>query len=345
MGVDTECDLAVDAGDDERARAGVRRIRDRLLGEHLGLKPGEVAAALDRAGSMAALIDAREHEDRTLVKIELSATPSPEPSELLRAAVDPDEPVGFSPAVGQLIPSVEAATGGNPLRLWILPSCVLATALIVAWASGVFPQPELRTLQRAVAELPTSGEAVLTAIAAFVIGGVALIPLELLAIAAGMLLGFTAGGTVAFAGSITAAAIGYVAGRIIGPGRLSQWMSRASFTKGRQLGAQGVKGIALLRISSLTTAGATHLLCGAGRVPFGAYLTGTVIGLLPPVAALTWLGALQRRTLLEPSLWHGLASIGAALAVLFIALGIRAVLLIRQFTPAHAGQRRRAEFG
>jgi predicted lysophospholipase L1 biosynthesis ABC-type transport system permease subunit len=80
-------------------------------------------------------------------------------------------------------------------------------------------------------------------------------------------------------------------------------------------------------------------------VPFGAYMTGTVVGLLLPLAALTGLGALLRRTLLEPSLWHGLASIGAALVVLLVALGIRTLLLIRQFSPAHAGQRRRAEFG
>jgi phosphatidylserine/phosphatidylglycerophosphate/cardiolipin synthase-like enzyme/uncharacterized membrane protein YdjX (TVP38/TMEM64 family) len=345
MGVDTECDLAVDAGDDERARAGVRRIRDRLLGEHLGLKPEDVGPALERTGSMAALIDAREQEDKTLLKIELPATPSPGPSDLLRAAVDPDEPVGFSPEVGRLIPFVEAATGGNPLRLWILPSCVLLAALIVAWASGAFPQPELRALQRAVADLPAKGGAVAIAVGAFVVGGVALIPLEVLAIAAGVLLGFTTGGTVAFAGSVAAAAIGYLAGRVIGPGRLSQWMSRASFQKGRQLGAQGVTGVALLRLASLTTAGATHLLCGAGRVPFGAYMTGTVVGLLLPLAALTGLGALLRRTLLEPSLWHGLASIGAALVVLLVALGIRTLLLIRQFSPAHAGQRRRAEFG
>ncbi len=37
MGVDSECDLAADAGTDERHRAGVQRIRDRLIGEHLGM--------------------------------------------------------------------------------------------------------------------------------------------------------------------------------------------------------------------------------------------------------------------------------------------------------------------
>src|SRR4029434_4629405 len=35
MGVDTECDLAVDAAGDPRIEVGVRQIRTRLLAEHL----------------------------------------------------------------------------------------------------------------------------------------------------------------------------------------------------------------------------------------------------------------------------------------------------------------------
>lgn len=340
MGVDTECDVAVDAGDDARAREGVHRIRNRLLGEHLGLRPDDVAGELARAGSMAALIDAHEHEDRTLALIELPPTPSPEPSEALRAAVDPDEPIGFGPEVDRLIPAVEVAEGGNPLRLWILPTCVLAAALIVAWGSGAFPQPELRSVQGTIAELP------LTAfIVAFVIAGVALIPLELVAIAMGLLLGLASGVLVVAGGSIIAASIGYIAGRFLGPNRLSRWMSRASFRKGRQLGAMGAKGVALLRLSALMPAAAAHLLCGAGRVPFGAYMAGTAFGLLPSLVVLTAIGALLRRTLIEPSLWNGLTTIGAVLVVLILAFGLRAVLVIRQFTPSKAGQRRRAEFG
>ncbi len=345
MGVDTECDLAVDAGENTRAREGVLKIRNRLLAEHLGVKSGDVARELANMGTLAALIDAHERTDRTLALIELPETPSPEPSEALRAAVDPDEPIGFGSDVGRLIPAVEMAEGGNPLRLWILPGCVLAAALIVAWASGAFPQPELRSVQAFVESLPERPWAITTSTVAFVIAGVALIPLELAVIAAGLLLGLVPGGLVAGGGSLIAAVVGYVAGWLIGPERLSRWMSRASFRKGRQLGLLGVRGVAMLRLSALTTAGATHLLCGAGRVPFASYLAGTVIGLLPSLVVLTAVGALLRRTLLEPSLTTGLITIGGVLVAGILALGLRTVLVIRQFSLAHAGQRQRAEFG
>ena len=56
MGMDTECDLAVDAGGDPDVRAGIRRIRDRLLAEHLGLSVDAVAR-----GDRARRIDRRVH--------------------------------------------------------------------------------------------------------------------------------------------------------------------------------------------------------------------------------------------------------------------------------------------
>ncbi|MGY1669318.1 phospholipase D-like domain-containing protein [Geodermatophilus sp. SYSU D00710] len=54
MGLDTECDVSVEArtGDPREAelRAAVLGMRHRLLGEHLGVDPEEVAAAVERSG-------------------------------------------------------------------------------------------------------------------------------------------------------------------------------------------------------------------------------------------------------------------------------------------------------
>jgi len=56
MGLDTECDLAVEAHDPAGV-AFVGSVRDRLLGEHLGLTAAEVAARLRASGSLCRLID------------------------------------------------------------------------------------------------------------------------------------------------------------------------------------------------------------------------------------------------------------------------------------------------
>ena len=101
----------------------------------------------------------------------------------------------------------------------------------------------------------------------------------------------------------------------------------------------------VLRLASVASAGSIHLVCGAGRVPFAAYMAGTVIGLAPAIVALSWLGGLLRHTLLNPSVSNGFTTIGAAVLLFALASGLRAFLLIRQFAPAMSGHRGRAEFG
>jgi uncharacterized membrane protein YdjX (TVP38/TMEM64 family) len=182
-------------------------------------------------------------------------------------------------------------------------------------------------------------------IAAFPLTNLFMIPLELLAFAAGVLFGANRGGLVSLLGSLGAAALGYAAGRAVGPSGITRWISGRAYRSARQLGARGVMGVLVLRLASVASAGSIHLLCGAGQVPFGVYMTGMAIGLVPAVAALSGLGALVRHAVLYPSLSNGLVAIGAAVLLIALAAGLRTFLLIRQFAPSVSNQRRRAEFG
>ena len=87
-----------------RVRDGIRQIRDRLVAEHLGLEPDAVAHGVERAGSLRAFIDARTQADHTLARIELASDEHEEPSEALRAAADPDQPILSGSLVADLVP-------------------------------------------------------------------------------------------------------------------------------------------------------------------------------------------------------------------------------------------------
>ena len=96
MGLDTECDLAVEAasdqGTDRAVAAGIRGLRNALLGEHLGVPPDEVARSHSRTGSLITTIEAlRREAGRTLVPLDASAVEVVKPlsdGELL----DPERP-------------------------------------------------------------------------------------------------------------------------------------------------------------------------------------------------------------------------------------------------------------
>jgi phosphatidylserine/phosphatidylglycerophosphate/cardiolipin synthase-like enzyme/uncharacterized membrane protein YdjX (TVP38/TMEM64 family) len=346
MGVDSECDLAVDAAGRDDVRAGVRRIRDRLIAEHLGLEVDAVAPALARAGSLRALIDAGADGDHTLVSFAAPPQDEVEPSAAVRAAVDPDEPVGFGPAVDGLVPPVDPALGRVPMRVWIVPSAFVAGALIVATVSSrSFRRAHVDTLWRRIDAFRDSRSSAAAGAVVFVAAGLAMVPLEILVIASGVVFGRRRGIAVAMSGSFITAVLGYQAGRAIGLSRIGHWMRRRSYRSGRQLIRTGVVGIAVLRLATVASAGAIHLLCGAARVPFPKYLAGTAIGLAPAVAALGGVGAFAGRTMRAPTLGRIAATFGAGALLVGAAFGLRALLLIRQFAPSLSQHRQQAEFG
>jgi len=66
MGVDSECDLAIDATDDTHRRGAIAAIRDRLVAEHVGQSPQCVAAEIAARGSLIAAIEALSTAQRGL---------------------------------------------------------------------------------------------------------------------------------------------------------------------------------------------------------------------------------------------------------------------------------------
>jgi phosphatidylserine/phosphatidylglycerophosphate/cardiolipin synthase-like enzyme/uncharacterized membrane protein YdjX (TVP38/TMEM64 family) len=295
MGVDSECDLAVEAEGDPRVREGIRHIRDRLLAEHLGLATADVAIGVSRAGSLRAFIDTRLDADRTLARLQVPDEIEA-PSEALRAAADPDVPILSGSLVGDLVPPA------GPARHDRLDGFLKIANLV-------------------------------------------LLPPSLIALVTGFFLGAPLGAVVALAASLMIAVIGYAMGRVIGPEKLQRWTSRRSYRSARQLGAEGLTGMIVLRLASVASAGAIHLLCGAARLPFATFLTGTVIGLSPAILALAGTGVLLRHALEVPSMWNMLAVLCVALLLLATAAAVRTVLLIRRFAPSVKSHRTRAEFG
>ena len=179
----------------------------------------------------------------------------------------------------------------------------------------------------------------------FVIGAWLFVPVEFLVLVSAVAFGPTRGAAVSAIGSIGAAVSGYVAGRALGPSVVMRWLGSRTYRMGRQLVAPGPTAVAAMRLATIATAMSVHLLCGAGKVRFRDYLAGSLVGLVLPVLALSVLGGLLRSTLLEPTIWNGLQTIGFAALLAAATFAIRAALLIRQFAPFTARHRSRAEFG
>lgn len=91
-GMDTECDLSIEAATPSE-RAAVARLRNRLLAEHLGMTPDEVQSRINKRRSIARVIDECSHGNRRLNPIAIDATAGPEKPVPLTTLFDPKKPV------------------------------------------------------------------------------------------------------------------------------------------------------------------------------------------------------------------------------------------------------------
>jgi phosphatidylserine/phosphatidylglycerophosphate/cardiolipin synthase-like enzyme len=90
MGLDSECDLLIDARKSPPAKATIRRIRADLLAEHLGLKPDECARACEEAGSLIEAIEKLRGRGRTLVPLDPEEPPNLQKAMARSELLDPE---------------------------------------------------------------------------------------------------------------------------------------------------------------------------------------------------------------------------------------------------------------
>lgn len=133
MRLDTECDLTIEAGSAAEQLA-IANLRNRLLGEHLGLSPEDVAAALERDPSLVRLIDARRSASRCLRDLHEEDETIGLPIEEI---VDPSRPL----TAGVVIEAVATSAGASTATL----VGALATVAAVACGLWVFARRRLRT--------------------------------------------------------------------------------------------------------------------------------------------------------------------------------------------------------
>lgn len=95
MGFDTECDLAIEAGDDAGLREKILSVRHDLLAEHLGVAAGEIAAKVEETGSLIEAIEAFAGSGRRLELLPVREIGDLEDVIAETDFVDPERPPGL----------------------------------------------------------------------------------------------------------------------------------------------------------------------------------------------------------------------------------------------------------
>jgi phosphatidylserine/phosphatidylglycerophosphate/cardiolipin synthase-like enzyme len=116
MGMDSECDAAIEARGAGRVAAAIAAYRNRLLGEHLDVPPAAVAAAVREHGSLAGAIAALAGRHRTLCQLH-ERCDWPQAVVELASIGDPRQPVSLGRLIEDFGPEAPAADGARALSL------------------------------------------------------------------------------------------------------------------------------------------------------------------------------------------------------------------------------------
>jgi phosphatidylserine/phosphatidylglycerophosphate/cardiolipin synthase-like enzyme/uncharacterized membrane protein YdjX (TVP38/TMEM64 family) len=285
MGLDTECDLCVSARDDG-ASATISGLRRRLLGAFLDVDAETLAAAEGREQGLIAAIESLRSNGRTLAP--LSATVDPQweaqlPDERL---IDPDRPLSASDLSDAVVgyPSLEPARR----RFWLGAGLVaLLVILAGAWRwtdLGDWLEPTaLAGSLNAALQGPWGP--VLTVLG-FVLGSLIAIPVTLLILVTALVYGAALGAVYAMAGAIAAAAATYALGRYLGRPSIERLSGGSVEGLSRRLARRGLLTVIALRIIPVAPFTVVNLFAGASHISLRDFLLGTLIGMVPGVAAM-----------------------------------------------------------
>lgn len=316
MGLDTECDLAVEARSGTDAVAEfARRLRRRLLAEHLDCELETLAQAEAREPSLIGAIESLRGEGRSLRPLDCSV---PEEIDALvpdTGLVDPSEPISPDYFVTQYVPEDHRAAGRRRL-LAFLAVIVALLGLAAAWRWTPLNQwlaPE--HLAELLSAVPSPSVRAVMTIGAIVLASLLMVPLTLLAVIGGIVFE----GWVAFAylltGSLISSALGFVAGRFLSRGAIERLSGSRVGRLSRRLASRGTVAVAVLRLVPIAPFAVFNLVAGASHLGFRQFLIGSLLGLAPGLGAIT---------LFSSTLWEAVRS--PSLSNVAVAVGVGVVL-------------------
>ncbi len=298
MGVDSECDLAIEGTDDAR-RQQIHDLLCRQLGEHLGIDPAIVREEL-ASGSIVEAIDKERGGDRGVASLAERETQSTDMADTINLAADPEEPLAPEAFIGDMFDARTRPRHRSRLLRLVLVAAGLV-ALVLAWQYtplAEWADPE--ELAEWLEAMRGNWWIYPLFVAGYVVGGLLLFPLTVMVAVTGMVLGPWSGFLCAIAGSLVSGWVGLRIGAWTGGRLFESTATRAFRVVSRVLQNHGVLTVAALRMVPIAPYTVVNVAMGATGLRTGPFLAGTLIGLLPGIFVLTMLGDRLREVWRDP---------------------------------------------
>jgi phospholipase D1/2 len=286
MGLDSECDLAIEAENDDQLQA-IKAFRHSLLSEHLDLDASELDKLLEEHGSLLKLLDSREDQPRTLRRLDCEIDDSIDDLTPTADYIDPERPVDSVQMSRKLVPIDEPK---SPKKQIIIAALVLLAVIAMTALWKWTPLNELLTpenMKQWISALNDNPFTPVIIITVFAIAGLIAIPLTLLVVTVAISFGAWPGSIYALAGSLLSATFAYILGHWLGRTSVSEMAGSKLNRLSKRLANHGVMAIITVRIIPVAPFTLINLVAGASHIKFRDFILGTLIGMLPGILAIT----------------------------------------------------------
>lgn len=320
MGLDTECDIAIEARGNARVRDAIAKLRYRLLGEHLGVSPQRVQQTEAESHSLIDTIEHLRSDGRSLRPLDVDKAKDQEPLFHELEVVDPEQPIDPDQLASRFVPPDSRGAAGTRLLLWSAFLLILL-GLAAAWRWTPLGQwLDMDLLVQTATQLRDSPAAPIYVLGGYLLAGLLVMPITVLIAATVLTFGTGLGLAYALAGSLLSALFLYGLGRKLGRAAVRRLAGPRLNRLSQRLAKRGLLAIIFVRVVPVAPFTVVNLVAGASHIRFAHYLWGTVIGMFPGIFAVTAFIDRLYAIVKQPD-WQTVG-LFAAVAVLIIAVAV-----------------------
>lgn len=293
MGVDSECDVAIESRGEARVAAAIGASRDRLLAEHLGVAPERFAREMQRCASLHGAIAALRSDGRSLRELnELKHWPAVVHE--IAAVADPDEPIALERLRIELAHDEPGAALLAERPAWGRLALIALGCALLAAAWRFTPLRELVTAEKVIAWAHAFGAqwwAPLVVMLAYTPACFVMFPRPLITLAA--VVGFSPwlGFAYAMTGIVFAAIVTYYVGKLVRRDTVRRLAGPHVDRMVDVLKKHGLLALTLLRLVPMAPFAIEGMVAGAVGLRLWQLALATALGMLPGTLATTVLGS------------------------------------------------------
>ena len=299
MGLDTECDLVVEAAGRPELRGTVRAFRDGLLAEHTGAAVEDVARAIEREGGIAAAVAKLATGPRRLRPLEDLKEWPDAVVEAIEVA-DPERPVSLDELMDEFSQEEVVRERRHVWRNAAIAGAILL-GLALAWRYT--PLSEVATPEAVLDgfdRLSDQWWAPLALLLAYTPASAVMFPRALITLATVIAYGPWTAFAFSIAGNVIAACVAYAAGRKFGRDTVRRIAGERLNRVCDLLRRRGLIAVTAVRLVPVAPFVVENVVAGAVRIPLWQFAVGTAVGHVPGTLATTVFGAQVEAALRDP---------------------------------------------